>query len=75
MFCSTGVSLGSDVDDGSGRIWLDNVNCAGNEQKLMYCSHEEWGVGNCNHNEDVGIYCFNKTTGLFSNDFHILFAK
>ncbi|XP_071141317.1 uncharacterized protein [Mytilus edulis] len=30
----------------------------------MYCSHEEWGVGNCNHNEDVGIYCFNKTTVL-----------
>ncbi|XP_076084460.1 macrophage receptor MARCO-like [Mytilus galloprovincialis] len=58
---STGVSLGSDVDDGSGRIWLDNVNCAGNEQKLMYCSHEEWGSGNCNHNEDVGIYCFNST--------------
>ncbi|CAG2239598.1 unnamed protein product [Mytilus edulis] len=61
---STGVSLGSDVDDGSGRIWLDNVNCAGNEQQLMYCSHEEWGSGNCNHNEDVGIYCFNSTAVL-----------
>ncbi|CAC5371199.1 unnamed protein product [Mytilus coruscus] len=58
---STGISLGSDVDDGSGRIWLDDVNCLGNERKLIYCAHPGFGVGNCNHNEDVGLYCFNMT--------------
>ncbi|XP_052085688.1 scavenger receptor cysteine-rich type 1 protein M130-like isoform X2 [Mytilus californianus] len=58
---STGISLGSDVDDGSGRIWLDDVNCFGNERKLIYCAHPGFGVGNCNHNEDVGLYCFNMT--------------
>ncbi|XP_052085689.1 scavenger receptor cysteine-rich type 1 protein M130-like isoform X3 [Mytilus californianus] len=63
---STGISLGSDVDDGSGRIWLDDVNCFGNERKLIYCAHPGFGVGNCNHNEDVGLYCFNMTEGSSS---------
>lgn len=58
-FYSTGKSLGNIVDDGTGKIWLDEIECTGNEQALAYCINKGWGVGNCRHNEDVGIVCFN----------------
>ena len=42
---------------GSGRIWLDDVDCAGDESSLGSCSHMEWGLHNCDHNEDAGASC------------------
>ena len=49
---------GSDVPDGSGQIWLDDVDCtAGSERSLASCYHSPWGVHNCGHNEDAGVEC------------------
>ena len=42
---------------GSGRIWLDNVNCAGPELNISHCSHNGWGNHNCVHSEDAGVIC------------------
>ena len=42
---------------GSGAIWLDNVQCTGEEERVWQCSHEGWGVHNCNHSEDAGVRC------------------
>ena len=42
---------------GSGDIWLDNVNCDGTETNLMQCSHPGLGVENCGHHEDAGVIC------------------
>lgn len=42
---------------GVGRIWLDDVNCRGNESHLVSCSNIGIGSHNCIHLEDVAIYC------------------
>ena len=42
---------------GSGQIWLDNLNCNGTEWTIGNCSHIGWGVNNCNHDEDAGLKC------------------
>ena len=42
---------------GSGQIWLDNVNCAGTELQLVDCPDNGFGVHNCAHSEDAGVTC------------------
>ncbi|VDH95200.1 Hypothetical predicted protein [Mytilus galloprovincialis] len=60
---NSGISLGGKVDYGTGRIWLDDLRCYGNELTLADCSHSDWGVTNCQHGEDVGIKCWNVHDG------------
>ncbi|XP_076455166.1 scavenger receptor cysteine-rich domain-containing protein DMBT1-like [Babylonia areolata] len=47
---------------GSGRIWLDNVQCTGTEPSLFHCRYSPWGQNNCHHYQDVGIICSSATT-------------
>uniref|UniRef100_K7FSL6 Soluble scavenger receptor cysteine-rich domain-containing protein SSC5D n=1 Tax=Pelodiscus sinensis TaxID=13735 RepID=K7FSL6_PELSI len=42
---------------GSGRIWLDDVNCTGTEAALSECTARPWGDSNCNHGEDASAVC------------------
>ena len=48
---------------GTGQIWLDNLQCLGNESSLVECSHGGWGVHNCVHSQDVSIACNGNSTG------------
>ncbi|CAG2192722.1 LOXL2_3_4 [Mytilus edulis] len=52
-----GISIGNSVNDGSGKIWLDNLRCKGSEGMLAECRRNDWGIHDCTHPEDVGIRC------------------
>ena len=38
-------------------IWLDNIDCAGNESSIDACNHRPWGIEDCGHHEDVLVHC------------------
>ena len=42
---------------GSGQIWLDDVNCVGTELTIAHCSHNGWGSHNCSHGNDASVKC------------------
>ncbi|XP_030339456.1 antigen WC1.1-like [Strigops habroptila] len=42
---------------GTGRIWLQNYFCRGDEATLQDCPHFGWGQHFCNHERDVGVTC------------------
>ena len=42
---------------GSGGIFLDQVNCDGTESSLISCSSSGVGVHSCDHSRDAGVRC------------------
>ena len=54
-YCCSSYGRGSDT------IWLDNVSCQGNESSIVDCKHSEWGINNCTHASDAGVYCYGPT--------------
>ena len=43
---------------GKGHIWLDWVECDGNENSISECGHDGWGDAfGCDHGDDAGAVC------------------
>ena len=41
-------------------VWLDDIHCNGNETNLGLCPHPGFGIEDCSHFEDSGVYCSSK---------------
>uniref|UniRef100_A0A3Q2X293 Soluble scavenger receptor cysteine-rich domain-containing protein SSC5D n=1 Tax=Haplochromis burtoni TaxID=8153 RepID=A0A3Q2X293_HAPBU len=59
MDCGTPQTAKSSAffGEGQGLIWLDDVNCLGNETSLVHCRRSSFGENNCGHGEDAGVIC------------------
>ena len=42
---------------GRGLIFLDDVDCLGNETNLLLCDHNGAKGHDCHHFEDIGVSC------------------
>ena len=45
---------------GTGPIYLDEVACSGDEDKLLSCISKPIGKNNCGHSQDAGVSCPSK---------------
>ncbi|KAM8826053.1 scavenger receptor cysteine-rich type 1 protein M130-like isoform 1-T2 [Synchiropus picturatus] len=59
MDCGSALTAkyGSFFGAGEGEVWLDDVECVGNETSLEHCPRPEFGHNNCGHSEDAGVIC------------------
>ncbi len=55
--CYARLAIFSGFTDGTGAIFLDNVQCVGSESTLISCTAQPIGTHNCNHAEDAGVIC------------------
>ncbi|KAJ3600286.1 hypothetical protein NHX12_031272 [Muraenolepis orangiensis] len=57
--CGAVVSAphGAHFGQGQGSIWLDDLQCTGQESDLTQCGHSGLGTHNCGHNEDASVVC------------------
>ena len=52
------ASAGMTFPPGTGLIFLDNVDCDGDENSLLLeCEHQGIGTSDCTHSQDAGAVC------------------
>ncbi|XP_069753720.1 scavenger receptor cysteine-rich domain-containing protein DMBT1-like isoform X3 [Narcine bancroftii] len=57
--CGSAVNatVSSWFGQGSGPIWMDDVNCSANDSALWQCLARPRGENDCIHKEDAGVIC------------------
>ena len=54
----TGARVISDeFPEGTGDVWLDNIDCTGTEKRFVECSFDTVGSSSCSHFEDASVRC------------------
>lgn len=51
------TTVGSYYGNGTGPIWLSEVNCEGTESAIDDCQSPPFGEHYCDHSNDVGVIC------------------
>ena len=47
----------SEFGQGIGQIWLDEVQCGGDESSISECVHRGWGDHDCSHYSTAVVVC------------------
>ncbi|KAG2458026.1 DMBT1 protein, partial [Polypterus senegalus] len=57
--CGTAVraTVLAEFGEGSGPVWLDDVNCHNYDFTLWDCPSADWGESKCLHRRDAGVVC------------------
>ena len=59
------VRVASSYGSDSSQIWLDDVQCSGNETSIDQCSHNGFNIYDCNFRTDrVGVECMGEFVAL-----------
>ena len=56
LFSGVRVTGNGQFGPGSGPIFLEQVNCDGNEDRILDCS-ASYGLHSCTHADDVAVVC------------------
>ena len=48
----------NEFGQGTGPIWLSELQCRGDEPSVGHCQHLGWGTASCSHYQDVAITCY-----------------
>ena len=51
------VTGNSIITDDSVPVWLEDLDCQGNEAYIALCPNHGWGAQDCTHDHDVAIKC------------------
>ena len=65
------VALTSGFSNGVVTIWLDEVNCTGNESRLIDCPAISVGLHDCSHTKDAGVRCQGAVTTCTQGDIRL----
>lgn len=57
--------------EGEGVVWLEGIDCHGNETRLTECGLSNWGQSQCDHTHDAGVVCESPVSSVLmtSSDF------
>ncbi|XP_030855777.1 deleted in malignant brain tumors 1 protein-like [Strongylocentrotus purpuratus] len=55
---------------GSGPIWMDDVDCRGNETHIFDCPHNGFESHNCYHEEDASVVCLHDRNTSCSRNYY-----
>ena len=54
---ATAAKYSAFYGQGSGKVWLCNLDCVGTEGIIEDCSHGGWAINYCSHSKDAGVKC------------------
>ena len=70
---ATAVYQSAAYGQGSGPIWMDDVQCGGSERRLTSCSFNGWSINNCVHSEDASVACSQEGKHVYlRNHVHVM---
>ncbi len=56
-FCALACHSQGRAPCGYSPVWLENLQCGGEEAALVDCGFSGWATSDCGHNEDVHLLC------------------